>query len=98
MSQLLEGVDAPGFEDLGHLFGERERRDIEMVEIGRDGDAGEIARGEDGGVGGFGDRDVDVIAGALRDGFGDLVRRAMEALQAIDAEDDGVGRGLFERW
>ena len=66
------------------------------LRFGRDGDAGEIVRGEDGGVGGFGDGDVDVLTGALRNGFGDLMRRAVEALQAVDAEDDGVGRGLFE--
>ena len=70
--ELIERIDAPAFEDLRHFFGERERGDIEIVEIGRDGDAGEIARGEDGGVGGFGDRDVDVRAGTL----GDSLRRS----------------------
>ena len=33
LGQLLEGVDAPAFQDLRHFFGERERRDIEIVEI-----------------------------------------------------------------
>jgi hypothetical protein len=98
LSQLLKSVDAPGFEDLGHLFGERERRDIEMVEIGCDGDACEIARCDDGGVGGFGYRDIDGWAGAFGDGLRDLLGRAMQALQTIDAEDNGVGRGLLERW
>ena len=35
LGQLIERVDAPAFEDLRHLFGERERRDIQIVEIGR---------------------------------------------------------------
>ncbi len=83
---------------LGHFFGERERGDVEIVEIGRDSDAGEVAGGEDGGVGGFGDRDVDVFAGALGDGMRDLLRRAVETLEAIDAEEDGIRCGLFEGW
>ena len=33
LGQLIERVDAPAFKHLGHLFGERERRDIEIVQI-----------------------------------------------------------------
>src|SRR5580704_6203837 len=96
LGQLLDGVDAPAFEDLRHFIGERECRDIQVVEIRRDGDAGEITRGEDGGVGGLGDGDVDIFAGAVGDGLGDLVRGAVQALESVNAEDDSVGRGLLE--
>ena len=68
------------FQDLCHLIGERECGDVEIVEIGRDRDAGEIARGDDGGIGGFGNGDIDFLTGALGDGLGDLSRRTVKSL------------------
>ena len=65
LRQLIERVNAPAFEDLGHLFGERERGDIQIVQIGRDGNPGKIARGDDGGVGGFGYGYIDCLSPAV---------------------------------
>ena len=78
LGQLIERVDAPAFEYLGHLFGERERRDIQIVEIWRHRDAGEIASGDDGCVGGFGNGNIDIVTRLLRDSLGNLLRRAVK--------------------
>ena len=68
-----------------------------MVQLRSNADAGETARGQDGGIRRFGDGYVAAPAGLLRDRFGNLPVRAIETLQAVHAEDDGVRRGLLER-
>ncbi len=49
----------PSFRKPGHFFGEREGGDIQFVKIGRNRDAREITRGDNGRVGGLGDSNID---------------------------------------
>ena len=94
--ELGEGVDAPAFEHLPHFLLHGETRDVELFEIGRDGDARKIVRGENGGVGGFGEGDVGIRTGFFGYGLRDFAMRAVETAQIIDAEDDGAGSSLLE--
>ena len=70
-----------------------------LVALRHDADAGESARGTDGGVGIGGERDIGGdpdFRGAAGDGGGDILREAEEAVEPGDVERDRVGRGLLD--
>ena len=60
-----------------------------MIEIRMDGDAGEIAGGQDGGLRGFCDGNIWAGSGVPRDGLCDLVWCAMSR-SGVDGEDSGM--------
>lgn len=102
--EIGEGFDAPtleGVEDVGSRgknFDGQRAEDFDFAAGVDDGDAFDVAGGEEGGVrvAGDGEGDFDfVVTGATEEGFGDVGGRADEALEAVGGEEDGALVGLF---
>ena len=106
-AEIGERADAPAVEDLVSFEVDGEGFQAELAEIFRfgavrdEGDAGEIAGGEDGGIGRSGDADVagePAFGGAACDFAGDLRRRPDELAQGSYGQYDCVSRRYFDEW